>query len=82
MHLNENQILQYDALIKLHQKNIGAEESSISSLKSQLYSRLTGEATAEQRDSLFIELGKNQSNIEIIHYKHFDDIRSMCSEEQ
>lgn len=82
LHLNENQILQYDELIKLHQKNIGAKESSISRLKNQLYSGLTGEISAEQRDSLLIELGKIQSDIEIIHYKHFEDIRSLCGEEQ
>lgn len=82
LQLNDTQANQFEELIKQHQANIKTEENTMSDLKGQLYSGLVNEMNVEQHDSLVNELGKIQSGIERIHYKHFEDIRSLCNEEQ
>ena len=51
-------------------------------LKSQLYSNLIDQNEPTNTDSLIIEIGKKQIEIEQIHYKHFQEIKGLCKPEQ
>ena len=82
LNLNTEQVKQYDELIKQHQTSIREKEENILELKNTLYLSLSIDNSSSQKDSIINELGKIQIEIEIIHYKHFADIKSICKPEQ
>lgn len=81
LHLNEEQVVQYEKLIKEHQRAIQALDDSIRIAKNNLYQSLTFESF-DGKDSLIHSLGVLQSKIELSHYDHFASIRKICKPEQ
>jgi len=79
---NENQIVEYDKLIKWHRTEMTKSEEELKSLKNQLYSTLTKDSANYLKDSLISEINKVQYRIESIHYKHFMDIKKLCTKDQ
>ncbi len=82
LHFDANQKEEFDKLIKWHRGNINVSENKIKSLKEQLYSCLQSDNNTSLADSLIVELGKEHEHIEVIHYKHFSDIKKMCKPDQ
>lgn len=82
LHFDENQIKTYDGYIQNHRKAITQTEEQIRNLKNQLYGTLHSEGTGTQKDSLIKALGGAQMQIEQIHYKHFEEIKSLCNDNQ
>ncbi|MCX6183346.1 MAG: hypothetical protein NT150_15640 [Bacteroidetes bacterium] len=79
---NENQILIYDQLIQWHQHEIMKAEKEMLRLKTQLYVGLASNSDECVKDSIVREIANVDIEIENIHYKHFQDINDLCSEEQ
>ncbi len=79
---DEQQIKKYDVLITQHRELIFANETQINTLKNKLYQQLN-----EPTDSLIVdnlaksiaELGKKG---EMIHFRHFEEIRKICKPNQ
>lgn len=73
------QVAQYDKLIQWHRHEIGEAERRIMALKNSLYATLSAPTNQRYNDSLVASLATEQKQIEYIHYKHFQDIRAMCT---
>jgi periplasmic protein CpxP/Spy len=83
LNLNDAQIEEYEALIVIHQNDIHDTESQIKALKNELYSTLHQENKNQVSiDSLFTAIANKERAIEIINYKHFEDIKNICKPEQ
>lgn len=77
-----DQISAYDELIKNHRLQLGDVEKEINLLKNVLYSSLIETDNPGTKDSLFAVLGSMQSEVEHIHYSHFEEIKSLCKPDQ
>ena len=50
--------------------------------KAGIYLKIKDELTPEKEDSIILEITKIQNEIEHIHYNHFSDIKSICTNDQ
>lgn len=83
LHFDTNQIERYDALIAWHRQNIKAVEDDIRNSKNELYLLLNSTSVNEKvKDSLILALSNDQKRIESIHFKHFQDIKQLCTPSQ
>ena len=83
LHFDENQIVEYDKIIKIHQDNIRSLDDSIRNAKNELYQLLNSEnINSVQKDSLFLKLADYQKQIETTHFNHFQEIKKLCKKEQ
>lgn len=78
LHLDEQQIVKYDALIRGHRKAIESAEHQLQSQKQQLYSNLD----APFSENVLSEILKVEAKIEHIHFNHFKDIEKLCKPNQ
>jgi protein CpxP len=76
------QIIQYEALIKVHRKSINKFDLQIRATKGQLYGLLSEDQNQHKTDSLVSIINGYQKEIEYVHFKHFEDIKMLCSPEQ
>ena len=83
LHLDANQQKEYDKLIKWHRGEIRTIEDNISTTKNELYQLLSeSKINLKTKDSLINSLTLLQKRVEITHFKHFEDIKKLCHEEQ
>ena len=82
LHFNDSQIEDYDKLIENHRQTIREKDNQIIELKNKLYLNLTQNNTDESSVSLINEIAAVQQQIETTHFKHFMDIKSICTNEQ
>ncbi len=76
--LTEAQVTEYDQMIQWHRTSVDAANERIMGLKNQLYATIaSGDTTA--KDSLVAAIGTTQQEIERIHYKHFEDMKRLCT---
>lgn len=80
--LDEEQIVQYDSLIRQHRRDIRNREKEQRMLRTALYAALQSEVKANPSDSLLHALVQVQQEIELIHFNHFRDLRAVCKPEQ
>lgn len=71
----------FESLIQQHRHDIDQSQEKIIELKNRLYTTLSN-PNDTLKDSLMLELGNTQKQIETIHYKHFLDIQNLCKPEQ
>jgi hypothetical protein len=79
---DREQIEKYEGLIKSHQEAMQKLESKMKASKNELYSSLSKNEDKPANDSLLVELGKTQIEIEKLHYQHFSEIKKICRKEQ
>lgn len=82
LHFDRNQILKYDKLIFVHRAKIKKKEKEIIEIKNSLYLQLLEENTQPTIDSLLSRIGFVQTEIENIHYRHFEEIHQLCNNDQ
>lgn len=83
LHFDANQQKEYDKLIQWHQGEIKTIEDHIKEAKDDLYQILSSsEINIKSKDSLINALSLHQKEIEITHFKHFEDIKKLCHEDQ
>lgn len=83
LHFDENQIIEYDKIIKEHQKAIIDLDVSIRDTKNELYQLLNVDTiNSVQKDNLFLKLADYQKQIETTHFNHFLEIKNLCKKEQ
>jgi hypothetical protein len=82
LHFNEAQVTEYDKLIKWHRSEIDQANDQLMKLKNQLYSGLSTSESINSKDSLFVIIASVQKKIEQTHYKHFEDIKNLCTPDQ
>ncbi len=79
---DKEQQQRYLEMIRWHRTQIREREEQILSVKKALYATLNDSTAAGSKDSLLHELGQLQTQIERVHYRHFEDIKSICRPEQ
>jgi len=83
LHFNENQIVNYEKTIEIHQKTIRNLDDSIRETKQELYQLLnSGTIDLVKKEALISKLADFQKQIETIHFNHFLEIKSICKKEQ
>lgn len=78
---DDAQIARYDVFIKKHRAQVTDFEKKAFEAKTALYECLNG-SDLSKRDSLLESLASMQFAIETIHYKHFEEIKSICRPDQ
>lgn len=77
------QITKYEKLIQWHRNKIRRIEDKIRKTKNKLYLQLNeNTVNSNIKDSLINTLASYQKQIESTHFKHFQDIKEMCTKEQ
>lgn len=82
LHFSDAQITAYDKLIQWHRGEIDNANEQMMSLKNQLYATLAASQAGNAKDSLLSAIASVQQKIEQTHYKHFEDIRDLCTADQ
>ena len=82
LQLDDEQIIQYEELIKEHQANINKLDQNIKMLQSSLYEGLSSDNAIVSVDSFTTQISIIQKQIEELHYNHFMAIKAICNEEQ
>jgi protein CpxP len=83
LHFNENQVRQYDNIIRWHRSEIGQLEEKIHNTKSKLYLQLMrNEPDNKIKDSLIDVLSNYHAQVERTHFRHFEDLKKICAKEQ
>jgi protein CpxP len=82
LHFDDQQVRQYDKLIRWHRAEINKKDREIMDLKNKLYAGLSLTGDTVNKDSLIAEIGRLQMQVEDIHYRHFEDIGRLCNEQQ
>ena len=74
---------EYQELIHWHRGKIDSLQEQIRNTKQKLYSELVKPKIDNKvKDSLVNKLANIQKEIEITHFKHFQDIKKLCKKEQ
>lgn len=83
LHFSEHQTREYEKLIQWHRNEIETLETTIRATKNELYQQLNRDVSdSAKKDSLILILANCQKQIEITHFKHFEDIKKLCTKEQ
>ncbi|MCF6129520.1 periplasmic heavy metal sensor [Flavobacterium sp. AS60] len=83
LHFDANQQKEYAKLIEWHRSEINKLDRNIREAKQQLYAELNqAETDAKTKDSLIAVINSNQKQIEATHFKHFEDIKKLCNNDQ
>jgi protein CpxP len=83
LHFDDNQIIEYEKIIKVHRNTITTIDDSIKVAKNELYQLLNSETiNLEKKDSLYSKLANYQRQVEITHFNHFLEIKAICKKEQ
>ncbi|MBL4709059.1 MAG: hypothetical protein JKY48_11550 [Flavobacteriales bacterium] len=81
LNFDSEQQIAYKQLIKNHRSSIKTIEQERVIVKKALY-LLLNEKDQSSKDSLLERLSSYQLKIESTHFNHFNDIRSICKEDQ
>ncbi len=80
---NTEQENSYKKLIQKHSQQINIIQETILNYKNNLYTKLKNNSNSKnQIDSLISKINEQQKIIELINYKHFFDIKGICSQKQ
>lgn len=83
LHFDANQQKKYDKLIHLHRTAINELDDNIRVAKNRLYLQLLKtNIEVITKDSLVDALANYQKQIENTHFKHFQEIKKLCNQEQ
>lgn len=83
LHFNDQQQEQYDLLIQWHRGQINKLDDQIHQAKNKLYLQLQKSTSdTKAKDSIIDAITGYQKQIEITHFKHFEDIKKLCKPEQ
>ncbi|MCF8464227.1 MAG: hypothetical protein K9G41_05275 [Flavobacteriales bacterium] len=79
--LNDEQIATYNQLIVEHQLAIRENDSLMMATRHELYNQLMNQDQTEI-DIQLNAVAKLQKQVEIVHFQHFQKLKSLCSEDQ
>lgn len=83
LQFDSKQKKEYQTLIDWHRKKIDSLDQQIRDTKNELYMELLKpDVNAKTKDSLITVLANHQKQIEQTHFKHFEDIKNLCTPEQ
>lgn len=81
LQFSDAQVAQYDKLIQQHRRAVNESDEQLVALKNALYATLTG-LDVHAQDSLINAITQAQRDMEYVHYRHFEDIKKLCTPQQ
>ena len=81
LHLDDEQIANYDELIQIHRQTISVLDHDIMQARKELYSMLSGNDLTK-KDALIEIINQKQKAVEEAHFQHFIEIKKMCRNDQ
>lgn len=78
LHFDDQQVKEYDILIRAHRSAIEKAEHKLMRQKQQLYANLDKPFS----ETILEEILKTEAEIEHIHFNHFKDIEALCKPNQ
>jgi len=83
LHFDVNQQKEYDKIVQWHKGQIKKLDENLRSAKNELYNQLKQpQIDVKIKDSLIAVINANQKQIEETHFKHFEDIKKLCHQDQ
>ena len=82
LHLDRNQIKNYEVYIQKHRKDINENEAIMKKLRGNLFEQLKYQQNSIKIDSLILIIAKQQIVAEHINYNHFLEIKKICKSSQ
>lgn len=83
LHFDNKQQEEYQKLIHWHRNIINNLDAEVLKTKRELYLQLlASNVNLKIKDSLITRLVTIQKQIELTHFKHFQDIKGLCSKKQ
>ena len=83
LHFDAIQTRDYQKLIDSHRLQIRTIEEKIRNSKNELYSLLKeSDFNIKNETAIIDSLSSYQSQIELVHFKHFQDIKKLCKKDQ
>ena len=81
--LDQQQQKEYAVFIEKHQKSIRLKQTERTKLKNELYFLLTQSIIDTlKQDSLIELLTENHKQVELIHFNHLNEIKSICKDKE
>lgn len=83
-HLNfsEAQAARFDSLQQEHREALEMKADEIRTLREELMGKMQNQEFSEDAEALVMEIGEKQSELELLNYRHFRQVMSICDEEQ
>ncbi len=81
LQLDQDQEAAYDKIIEEHQAAIRVEETKMKEAKNALFA-LLAQPEYTEKDTLIQQIGAIQEEIEALHFKHFAELKVLCTPEQ
>ena len=82
LQLDDAQIKAYEDLITQHQTKIRETEERIAAARNELYTLLNKEEQQSESAVIIAKISSIQSEIELIHFQHFSDLKAICHADQ
>jgi len=83
LQFDEKQQEEYQKLIHWHRSNVDQLDQQVRKTKQELYLQLVKpEVDSKAKDSLINNIVSIQKQIEEVHFKHFQDIKKLCTPKQ
>ena len=82
LNFDESQTMAFDELVTAHKKDARMHEDSLRQCKNTLYAQALAQRDSALSQKLVTKISSLQTSIEWMHYRHFEDIRSLCRPEQ
>ncbi len=82
LHFDDAQIKAYEDLITQHQTKIRETEERIAAARNELYTLLNKEEQQSESAAMIAKISSIQSEIELIHFQHFLDLKAICHTDQ
>ena len=81
LHFDAAQVEAYDKMVEAHRSGIHQKQQEIFEAKAALYGLLAS-TDFSKKDSLVEGVGHLQEEIELVHFAHFQEIKSLCRDTQ
>ena len=82
MHFTDDQIKQYDLLIKDHRQSMNKLRHDAMEYRKELFGSLKNENGGANTDSLATLIAGTQKQIELVTWNHFAQVRKICTDAQ
>lgn len=81
--LTEPQLQQFEKIQRQHRKNSRAVHENMRGLRHDLFAQLSVESPDEEKvEQLTNQIGRAQSELEKLTFKHFTELKNLCNDEQ
>ncbi len=82
LHFSNDQQEKFDSLAAIHRENLSQKIDEIRELREQLVARMKNQEFNSSSEDLIQEIGDKQAELELLNFRNFRDVMSICDEEQ